>query len=253
LIKLYGIPQSRAMRCLWMVGETGQPYELIPVVTTNGKITDPDLRRVNPNDKMPALVDGDVRIFESLAINIYLAEKYAPELRAKSPAEAGAFAQWSLWAANEIEQASMDWATHAFLRPEDQRDAKIAAAAKAKIDRALGILDGALKDRDWLVGNRFTVADVNVASVCYPPAAVSRLGELPQREALVRCLLGAAGGTARAQAARGMTCVGVGDRRTSLGRSPKKTITRPGTPRIVGKNHIPMNPPTTTLWAVSGL
>jgi glutathione S-transferase len=167
VIKLYGVPQSRAMRCLWMVGETGQPYELIPVATVDGKITDPELLRINPNNKMPALVDGDVRIFESLAINIYLAEKYAPALKASSPAEAGAIAQWSLWAANEIEMASQDWASHSFVRPPEQRDAAVAAAAKAKIDRALGILDGTLKGRDWLIGNRFTVADVNVASVCY--------------------------------------------------------------------------------------
>jgi glutathione S-transferase len=167
VIKLYGIPQSRAMRCLWMLGETGQPYEMVPVATINGKITDPALHRVNPNDKMPALVDGEVRIFESLAINIYLAEKYAAELKAKSPAEAGAIAQWSLWAANEIEQPSNDWATHTFLRPPEQRDAAIAAAAEAKLDRALGILNGALKGREWLVGDRFTVADLNVASVCY--------------------------------------------------------------------------------------
>ncbi len=167
MIRLYGVPQSRAVRCLWMLGETSQPYEMVPVATTNGKITDPALHRVNPNDKMPALVDGDVQIFESLAINIYLAEKYAPDMKAKSPAEAGVVAQWSRWAANEIEQALIDWATHAVLRPADQRDPAIAAIAKAKIDRALGILDGALKGRDWLVGNRFTVADVNVASVCY--------------------------------------------------------------------------------------
>lgn len=167
MIKLYGVPQSRAMRCLWMAGETGQPFEMIPVATENGKIADADLLRINPNNKMPALVDGDVHIFESMAINIYLAEKYAPALKASSPAEAGTIAQWSLWAANEIEQALIDWATHAVLRPAEQRDAGIAATAKAKIDRTLAILDGALKGRDWLVGNRFTVADVNVASVCY--------------------------------------------------------------------------------------
>lgn len=167
MIKIYGVPQSRAVRCLWMVGETGQPYELVPVARENGKIADPELHRVNPNGKMPALVDGDVQIFESLAINIYLAEKYAPELKAKTPAEAGAVAQWSLWAANEIELPLMDWATHAVLRSVEQRDAKIASTAKAKIDRALGILDGALKARAWLLGERFTVADVNVASVCY--------------------------------------------------------------------------------------
>src|SRR4051812_8013863 len=117
MIRIYGIPQSRAVRCLWMVGETGQQYEMIPVATVDGKIVDPDLLRINPNNKMPAIVDGDVHIFESMAINIYLAEKYAPDMRAASRAEAGTIAQWSLWAANEIEQALIDWATHAVLRP----------------------------------------------------------------------------------------------------------------------------------------
>ncbi|MBM3622243.1 MAG: glutathione S-transferase family protein [Alphaproteobacteria bacterium] len=179
MIKLYGVPQSRAMRCLWMVGETGQPYEMIPVAIDNGKIADAELLRVNPNNKMPALVDGDVRVFESMAINIYLAEKYAPAMKAASPAEAGTIAQWTLWVATEVEQAVMDWATHAVLRPADQRDATIAATAKAKIDRALGILDSALKGRDWLVGSRFTVADVNVASVCYRLLVYPDLAKFP--------------------------------------------------------------------------
>lgn len=167
MISIYGFPQTRAVRCLWMAAETGQPYEMIPVAFEGGKITDPELLRINPNNKMPALVDGDVRIFESMAINIYLAEKYAPAMKAASPAEAGAFAQWSLWAANEIEIPLIEWATHSITRPAAERDAAVAAAAKMKVDRALGILDGALKGRDWLVGNRFTVADLNVAAVCY--------------------------------------------------------------------------------------
>lgn len=179
MIKLYGVPQSRAMRCLWMVGETGQPYEMIPVAIDNGKIADAELLRVNPNNKMPALVDGDVRVFELMAINIYLAEKYAPAMKAASPAEAGTIAQWTLWVATEVEQAVMDWATHAVLRPADQRDATIAATAKAKIDRALGILNSALKGRDWLVGSRFTVADVNVASVCYRLLVYPDLAKFP--------------------------------------------------------------------------
>ena len=75
MIKLYGIRQSRAMRSLWALEELGVPYENVPInFATDAK--KPEYLKINPNGRIPALVDGDVALFESMAINLYLAKKY---------------------------------------------------------------------------------------------------------------------------------------------------------------------------------
>src|SRR5262245_65462598 len=103
MTKLYGVRQSRAMRSLWALEELGVPYEHVPIdfVTEAKK---PEFKAINPNGKIPALVDGEVTLFESLAINLYLAKKYdkAGIQPATLEDEARAI-QWSVWATTEIE------------------------------------------------------------------------------------------------------------------------------------------------------
>ncbi|HXZ88731.1 MAG TPA: glutathione S-transferase N-terminal domain-containing protein, partial [Candidatus Binataceae bacterium] len=74
-IKLYGIPQSRSARCLWILEELGLPYENIPVDFI-GEAQKPEYLKINPNGRIPALDDDGVVLFESLAINLHLARKY---------------------------------------------------------------------------------------------------------------------------------------------------------------------------------
>src|SRR5689334_7302926 len=73
-VKIYGPTQSRASRALWIVHELGIPFEHVPVEMKDTK--SPEYLKINPNGKVPAMVDGNLTLFESMAINRYLAEKY---------------------------------------------------------------------------------------------------------------------------------------------------------------------------------
>lgn len=164
MIQLYGVPMSRAARCLWMLRETGVPFENVPTHFA-GEAQTPEFRKINPNGRIPALDDDGLVLFESLAINLHLAEKYGGDLGPRDPAERARQVQWSIWAMTELEPPIIDAFLHRVMLPEAQRDPKVAAAGEAKLPRPLAVLEGELARRDWLVGGRFTVADLNVASV----------------------------------------------------------------------------------------
>jgi len=164
MITLYGISASRAFRCLWMLEELGLEYEHVP---TNfvGDNKQPDYLAINPNGHIPTLVDGDTVLWESMAINLYLAAKYDGGLQPKSVEELGRATQWSFWVMTEIEKALLEYFFHTVILPEDQRKASVPPAAAKQLEAPLGVLDGALEGREHLVSDRFDVADLNVASV----------------------------------------------------------------------------------------
>jgi glutathione S-transferase len=109
----------------------------------NHKVADPRLHAVNPNRKVPALDDDGTILFESLAINLYLAEKHGGPLKWLNAIEAGRCYQWTLWAATEIEVPSQAWGYARFVAPEPGDPEAIAAAAAA-MHGPLSVLDGTL-------------------------------------------------------------------------------------------------------------
>jgi glutathione S-transferase len=148
-----------------MLEELGLEYESVPVSFV-GDVQKPEYLALNPNGRVPTLVDDDGTIvWESLAINLYLAEKYDGGFRPRSPAERGHVLQWSFWAMTEIEPGLIDAFVHRVMLPEGQRDAKLADAGEAKLARPLAVLDGWLAGRRTLLGDRFTVADLDVCAV----------------------------------------------------------------------------------------
>ena len=165
MIKLYGIAQSRAFRCLWMLEELGIEYEHVPVHFMGDELQSPDYLAINPNGKIPALVDGDIKMFESLAINFYLAQKYNGGLWPEGLENQAYARMWSFWVVNEIEDDLLTVLLHRVLAEPEERDLKKAEAAEAMVRPRLAILDQALKEKRYLVGDSFTVADLNVASV----------------------------------------------------------------------------------------
>jgi glutathione S-transferase len=189
MIKIYGVPRSRTMRCLWMAEEIGVPYENIKTNFAKGEARTAEFLRINPNGHVPALEDGDVRLFESLAINLYLARRYGAALWPKSIADEGRLFQWSVWAMTELEEPLVTALVHRMFLPEAQRDATRADKAAERAKKPLGVLEGALEGREWLVGEAFGVADLNVASVLlWAPMAGIDLGPTPRTAAwLARC------------------------------------------------------------------
>ena len=89
MLHLYGNAKSRAMRCLWMLEEIGEPYQLIEKSTRPDDLQTPEYLRLNPNARIPTLVDGEVVLWESMAINIYLAQKYQGPMRQPRTGGAG--------------------------------------------------------------------------------------------------------------------------------------------------------------------
>src|SRR5690349_17086737 len=164
-LKIYGIPRSRAFRTLWMAKELGLEYENIPIDTQGGSRA-PDFLRLNPNGHIPAIDDGGFVLWESMAINLYLAKKYAPGTlypsRLKDEARAW---QWSFWGMTEVERPTLTALFNRALLPEDQRDAAAADEAERQLQAPLKVLDGAVSGSLYLLGDSFTVADLNVASI----------------------------------------------------------------------------------------
>ncbi len=169
MLKIHGIPRSRAFRCIWAAEESGLPYEVVPLGFAAGFKLERPLA-INPNNKIPALEDGDLVLFESLAINLHIAGKAGAPLMPKGD-DASRVLQWTLWTATEIEAHVMRWGYNTYLKPEAERVASEAAAGKEALDQRLAVLEAELAQRPFLVGSGFTVADLNLACVLYAPWA----------------------------------------------------------------------------------
>lgn len=165
MLRIHGIPRSRAFRCIWAAEEAGLPYEVVPIGFAPGFKLERAVA-INPNNKIPALEDGDLVLFESLAINLHIAKKAGPPLMPAGD-DASRVLQWTLWTATEAEPHVMRWSYNAYLKPEAERVAAEAAAGKEALDARLAVLEKELAQRPSLVGEGFTIADLNLASVLY--------------------------------------------------------------------------------------
>jgi glutathione S-transferase len=165
-IRLYGIPQSRTARCLWMLEELGVPYENVPVHFI-GDAQKPEFLKINPNGHIPALDDGGLVLFESLAINLHLARQYGAGkgLWPASPDDQSRAIQWSIWAMTEGEPPIVKMLMHRLFLPEAERIEAEAIRGEQALHKAIGVLEGALRGRTYLLGDGFSVADLNVFAV----------------------------------------------------------------------------------------
>jgi glutathione S-transferase len=165
MLQLYGNSRSRAMRCLWMLEEMGKPYQLMEKTTRADDLQSAEYLRLNPNARIPTLVDGDLVLWESMAINLYLAQKYEGPMHCAEPEVFGLATQWSFWAMLETEALLLDLLQHRAVLPEFARDTSHVERDELLLEKPLGVLNDALAGHDHLVGSRFTVADLNVASI----------------------------------------------------------------------------------------
>jgi|SRR5271166_3580922 len=162
MIKLYGSAMSRAGRSLWAAEETGVKYEQVIVAQTRV----PEYLKINPNGHVPALDDNGTIVWESMAVNLYLAEKYGKAPLWPSTVEGhGACYQWSIWGMTEVETPLIDIIQHRMILPADKRDEKIALKGIETLKAPLKVLDEHLHKSEYLLGHEFTIADLNVASV----------------------------------------------------------------------------------------
>jgi len=162
MVKLYGSSISRAGRSLWALEEAGVKFEQVTV----GETRKPEFLRINPNGHVPTLDDNGTIIWESMAINLYVAEKYGKAPLWPSSVEGhGACYQWSLWSMTEVETPMIDIFQHRIMLAADKRDEKVALAGIEKLKAPLKVLEDQLQKSEYLLGKEFTIADLNVASV----------------------------------------------------------------------------------------
>lgn len=166
MIKIYGSPRSSASRCYLILEEIGQPYETVALdMAEKREHKNPAYMKLNPNGKVPCLVDGDFVLWESLAINYYLADKYKPELLGAGAKERALVQQWSTWALVELQPPVVEILIQMMFIPEPKREAAIIARAKEKVPPMLALLDQALSGKTYMVAEKISLADFNLASV----------------------------------------------------------------------------------------
>jgi glutathione S-transferase len=165
MITLYGAMASRAHRTVWMLKELGLPFEHVPTHFMDGSTRQPAFLAINPNGRVPVLDDDGFVVYESMAINLYLARKHGGALAPAGLQEEALATQWSFWVVTEVEKPLLFASANRALFPEGARDEDQARMAIDKLDRPFKVLDAHLAERAHLLGTRFTVADLNVATV----------------------------------------------------------------------------------------
>jgi glutathione S-transferase len=165
MIKIYGSPKSSAGRVYWMLEELGLTYEAVQLDMRAKEHKSEKFLKLNPNGKVPCLTDGDYAIWESMAINSYLADKYQSALLGKTPEARGLVQQWSYWSILELQKHLIEIFIQKVFVPDEKRDLGVIEKAKKAAEPLLAILDHHLVDKKFLVGDAFTLADLNVASV----------------------------------------------------------------------------------------
>lgn len=177
MLTIYGVYRSRASRNIWLANELGIPFKQVPVIQ-HYRLPDaaapgaplhtrsPEFLKVNPNGHVPSIEDDGLVLHESLAINLYLAKKHGGPLAPATVAEDGEMGMWALWAATEVEPNSLLIIYHRVGgAPGGVKDPAIADAAVAALRAPFAVLDRALAETGFLVGGRFTVADLNTAEI----------------------------------------------------------------------------------------
>ncbi len=162
---LYGSMASRAHRVVWMLKELDLPFEHVLTNFMDGSTRRPEFLAINPNGRVPALDDDGLLLCESLAINLYLAKKYPSPLTPVDLVEDTMATQWSFWVVTEVEKPLLFASANLALFAEASRNAEEAQMAITKLDRPMKVLNAHLANRPHLLGERFTVADLNVATV----------------------------------------------------------------------------------------
>ena len=209
-LRIYGVARTRAFRALWIANELGLDYEHVPIEIGEAGARRPPYLAINPNGRLPAIDDGGFTLWESLAITLYLAKKHAAGRLYPSTLEGEAKTwQWSLWSVQEVDRGVNIWSLHAVRLPPADRDPQRLAEALKVLEPPFKVLDGALAGRSHLLGEDFTVADLNVAAVISRAldmdlSATPRLGDW-----LARCLERPAARAARALRAQADTMVPV--------------------------------------------
>jgi glutathione S-transferase len=183
-VKLYEFGPTRSMRVRWTLQELGVEFEAVTVNMRAGEHRSAVFLKINPAGKLPVLVDGDLILTESVAIVLYLAEKYRD--KGLIPTDLGArahFNQWLLFTATELEQPLWRIARHSNLYPPAKRLPAEVPLAREDFTTMARVLEQHLAGREFLIGSAATVADFVLAHTLDWANEIQLLNGLPQLQA----------------------------------------------------------------------
>jgi glutathione S-transferase len=161
MLKIFHAPRTRSLRIVWLCEEMGLPYEIAAV-----KFSDPspEFLAVNPLKSLPALRDGGVSMIESVAMMIYITAKYGPtdlELTPGDP-DYAKYLQFLLFGEAGLAMYGNPLVATKFFAPEDKRENWTADYLKQTFVKRLGFIETHLGNSPYIVGDRFTAADISV-------------------------------------------------------------------------------------------
>ena len=158
MMKLYWSPRTRSFSALWLMEETGQPYERVLIDISKGAQKTPEYLAINPMGKVPALQDGEVTLAEAAAICAYVAELY-PQAKLAPPVGdrlRAKYLYWLFFGPSCVEPAMVQVATKIEVNPT--------AAGWGNAERVFDVLDAGLKQGPWILGENFSAADIVIGS-----------------------------------------------------------------------------------------
>jgi glutathione S-transferase len=181
-MKLYYNPKSRAVIAKWMLDECGVAYEIVPIDFEKREHKAPEFLKINPAGKLPALVDGDSRIFENAAICLYVGDKFpeaglAPKIGAP---ERGRYLSLMVYSTSQLEPAMGDALLGAQTLPQ---------RGWTGFETVKDVIEGELGDGPYLFGDWFTAADVMIGSMFIWKRVFAGPRERPKLEVYVDRLL----------------------------------------------------------------
>lgn len=177
MLTIYGVYRSRASRVYWMAEELGLEFKSVPVLQARRlenplapdaalNTLSPEFAAINPMVQIPSIRDGDLVLHESLAITLYLARKHGGPLAGSGVEEEGLLTMWTIWAAAEVEPHTVKIVSaHDDGRQDTEAGRQVIAVACRSLKKPFAVLNAHLAKNDWIVGGRFTVADLNIAEV----------------------------------------------------------------------------------------
>jgi GST-like protein len=160
MIKFYYSGAPNPMKVALMLEETALPYEAIPVDTRKGDQHKPEYLAINPNGKVPAIVDGDAIVFDSNAILLYLAEKTGQFMPGNTPKARGELLSWLMFVASGVGPFSGQSVHFRNYSPE-----KIPYAVNRymyEAQRHYAILEARLATRKFMLGDEYSIVDMAV-------------------------------------------------------------------------------------------
>ena len=193
-LKIYGISASRAIRPLWVAEELGIPYQHVAQRYQGGATHTPEFLTLNPNGHIPVVDDDGIIVWESMACALYLARRFGADqsdsIAPHTNLEEAEGLRWTFWTVTELEKDALTVLMHRLAMPAEQRKPELAEAAEKRLAAPLRVLEQHLQGRTFMASERFTVADVTVASVVnWVRPATALMASLPRTQAWLQACL----------------------------------------------------------------